>query len=78
MEDHLPEAEVEEYLCTIPQPGVKAILDNTTQPIEERTEVDANHLQVALANALDARSAKLSTVHITNWKKAHKGDPVLY
>ena len=78
MEDHLPEAEVEEYLCTIPQPGVKAILNNTTQPIKERAKADANHLQVALANALDARPAKLSTIHVTDWKKAQKEDPVLY
>ena len=78
VEDCLPKAEVEEYLCTIPQPGVKAILDNATQSIEERAEADANCCQVALANALDARPAKLSTVHVTDWKKAQKEDPVLY
>ena len=37
-----------------------------------------SHLQASLAQILDARPAKLSTVHVTNWKKAQKEDPVLY
>ena len=69
---------MEEYFCTIPKPGVKTILNNATQPIEERAEVDANHLQAGLGNALDARPAKLSTVHVTDWKKAQIEDPILY
>ena len=36
VEDHLPPSEVEECLATIPQPGVKAILDNAVEPIESR------------------------------------------
>ena len=75
VEECLPKEEVEEYLCTIPQLGVKAILDSFTQPIEERAEADASHLQVSLANVLEARPAKLSTVHVTDWKKSPKGGP---
>ena len=40
--------------------------------------MDANHLQASLANILEARPAKLSTVHVTDWKKAQRENPVLY
>ena len=62
----------------IPQPGVKAILDNAVEPIESRAEAENQPLQTALAEALEARPARLSTVHVTDWKKAQKEDPVLY
>ena len=70
--------EVEECLATIPQPGAKAILDNAVEPIESRAEAGTQPLQTALAEALEARPARLSTVHVTDWKKAQKEDPVLY
>ena len=78
IEDCLPEAEVEECLARIPQPGFKAILDNAVEPIKSRAEADAHPLQTSLAMVLEAQPAKLTKVHVTNWKKAHKEDPVLY
>ena len=59
-------------------PGVKAILDNAVEPIESRAEAGTQPLQTALTEALEARPARLSTVHVTDWKKAQKEDPVLY
>ena len=38
MNECLPEEEVQEYLNQIPHPGVKAVLNNTITPIEERAE----------------------------------------
>ena len=35
-------------------------------------------LQAALAEALEACPARLSTVHVTDWRKAQKEDPILY
>ena len=78
VEDRLPPSEVEECLATIPQPGVKAILDNAVKPIKSRAEAGTQPLQTALAEVLEARPARLSTVHVTDWKKAQKEDPVLY
>ena len=78
VEDRLPQSEVEECLATIPQPGVKAILDNAVEPIESRVEAENQLLQAALAEALEAHPARLSTVHVTDWRKAEKEDPVLY
>ena len=78
VEDCLPPSEVEECLATIPQPGVKAIIDNAVEPIESRVEAGNQPLQAALTEVLEARPARLSTVHVTDWKKAQKEDPVLY
>ena len=78
VEDHLSPSEVEECLATIPQPGVKAILNNAVKPIEYRVEAGTQPLQTTLAEALEAHPARLSTVHVTDWKKAQKEDPVLY
>ena len=78
VEDRLPPSEVEECLATIPQPGVKAILDNAVKPIESRVEAGTQPLQTTLAKVLEARPARLSTVHVTDWKKAQKEDPILY
>ena len=49
--------EVEEYLTKIPQPGVKAVLDNAVTPIEERAEsgVDLPLSQAQWAETLSAR-----------------------
>ena len=38
MNERLPEEEVQEYLNKIPYPGIKAVLDNATTPIEEHAE----------------------------------------
>ena len=78
VEDCLPPSKVEECLATIPQPGVKAILDNAVEPIESRVEAGTQPLQTTLAEALEAHPARLSTVHVTDWKKAQKEDPILY
>ena len=78
MEDYLPKPEVEDCLARIPQPGVKAILDNAVKPIKSRVEADAHPLQTSLAIVLVACPAKLTMVHVTDWKKAQKEDPVLY
>ena len=78
IEDRLSPSEVEECLATIPQPGVKAILNNAVEPIESRVEAGTQPLQTTLAEALEACPARLSTVHVTDWKKAQKEDPVLY
>ena len=68
VEDRLSPSEVEECLAT-PQPGVKAILNNAVEPIESRAEAGTQPLQTALAEALEACPARLSTVHVTDWKK---------
>ena len=65
-------------MATIPQPGVKAILDNAVEPIESRAEAGISLSRTALAKVLEAHPARLSTVHVTDWKKAQKEDPVLY
>ena len=75
VEDHLPPSEVEECLAMIPQPGVKAILDNAVEPIESRAEAGNQPLQAALAEVLEARPARLSTVHVTDWRKLRKRTP---
>ena len=40
VEDMLPEAEVENYLTTIPCDWTKAVLDNAITPVEARTEFE--------------------------------------
>ena len=46
--------------------------------LESRAEAGNQPLQAALTKALEARPARLSTVHVTDWRKAQKEDPVLY
>ena len=58
-----------------PSTRVKAILDNAVKPIESRAEAGTQPLQTALAEVLEARPASLSTVHVTDWRKAQKEDP---
>ena len=53
-------------------------LDNAVKPIESRVEAGTQPLQTTLADVLEAHPARLSTVHVTDWKKAQKEDPVLY
>ena len=44
LDDHLPLAEVQDYLNKIPYPGVKAVLDNAIMPLTKRAEQGVLHL----------------------------------
>ena len=63
VENRLPETEVEEYLTKIPQPGVKAVLDNAVTPIEDRAEsgADLPLSQAQWAETLSARPIQFRT-----------------
>ena len=77
VEERLPEAEVEQCLARIPCQGTKAVLDNAITPIEIRAELkEPTHAQYA--EALGVRPAKLAQMHVTDWKKTQKEDPVLF
>ena len=87
MEDHLPEAEVNEQIAKIPQEGVQAVLDNACTPIMERGEaaqiraeagLNLPPAQACLAETLTACPACMTTLYITDWKQAQKDDPVLF
>ena len=81
MNEHLPEEEVQEYLNKIPYPGVKAVLDNTITPIEERAEqgvqLTPDCQEVCQEETVGARPARLATTNVTDWKLEQE-DPVLY
>ena len=82
MNKRLPEEEVQEYLNKIPYPGVKAVLDNAIMPIKEHAEQgvqpssDCQH--VCQKETVGARSARLATTNVTDWKQEQKEDPILY
>ena len=78
VENHL--FEVEEYFTKIPQPVVKAVLDNAVTPIEERAEtgVDLPSTQMKWADMLSTHPVLLRTLHVLDWQKAQKEDKVLY
>ena len=82
MNECLPDEEVQEYLNQIPHPGVKAVLDNTITPIEERAELgvrpNPDHQECSQEVTIRARPARLATTNVTNWKQEQKEDPVLY
>ena len=87
MEDHLPEEEVNEQIAMIPEEGVRAVLDNTCTPITDRGEVapiraeaglNLPPAQACLAETLTACPARMTTLHVTDWKQAQKDDPTLY
>ena len=82
MNEHLHEEEVQEYLNKIPYPGVKAVLDSTIMPIEERAEQGVRPSpdcqNVCQVEAVGARPARLATTNVTDWKQKQKEDPVLY
>ena len=82
MNERLPEEEVQEYLNQIPYPGVKAVLENTIMPIEERAEQGVRptpDCQVdCQEEAVEARPARLATTNVTDWKQEQKEDPVFY
>ena len=72
----LPEEEVQEYLNKIPYPGVKAVLDNTIMPIEERAEQGV----WLSSDCQDVHQEEVigATTNVTDWKQEQKEDPVLY
>ena len=87
MEDHLPEQEVNEQIAKIPQEGVQAVLKNARTPITERGEaaqirsevgLDLPLAQSCLAETLTTCPARMTTLHVIDWKQAQKDDPVLY
>ena len=82
MNECLPEEEVQEYLNKIPYPGVKAVLDNAIMPIEECAEQgvwpSSDCQEVCQEEMVEARSTRLATTNVTDWKLEQKEDPVLY
>ena len=82
MNESLPKEEVQEYLNQILYPGVKAVLNNTIMPIEERAEQGVRPTPgcqvVCQEEAVEARPARLATTNVTDWKQEQKEDPVLY
>ena len=82
MNERLPEEEVQEYLNQIPNPGVKAVLDNAITPIEEHAEQGVRPTPDCQGNSqevmVEARPARLATTNVTDWKQEQKEDPVLY
>ena len=87
MEDRLPEEEVNEQIAKIPEEGVRAVLDNARIPIMDRgkaapirAEAGLNlpPAQVCLVETLTACPARMTTLHVTDWKQDQKDDPALY
>ena len=82
LDDRLPEGDVQDYLGKIPYPGVKAILDNATTPLEERAELGikpaADGPVSSQQESLVARLARFATTNVTDWKLEQKEDPILY
>ena len=79
MEDHLSDEEVKEQIAKIPQEGVRAVLDNVHIPIMDRGEaaqiraeagLDLPPPQACLAETLTACPARITTLHVTDWKQA--------
>ena len=82
MSECLPEEEVQEYLNKIPYPGVKAVLNNATTPIEECAEQGVRPTPDCQGDCQEetvgARPARLATTNVTDWKQEQEEDPVLY
>ena len=82
LDDCLPEGNVQDYLGKIPYPGVKAILDNATTPLEERAKLGikptADGPVSFQQESLVARPARFATTNVTDWKLEQKEDPILY
>ena len=78
----LHEEEVQEYLNKILYPGVKAVLNNTITPIEERAEqgvwLSSDCQNVHQEETVGDRPTRLATTNVTDWKQEQKEDPVLY
>ena len=82
MSVRLPEEEVQEYLDKIPYPGVKAVLDNTIMPIEERAEQGVRPTPDCRGDykeeTVETRHTRLATTNVMDRKQEQKEDPVLY
>ena len=82
LDDPLPPGKVQDYLTTIPYPGVKAVLDNTITPLNDRAEQgvrpNPDNQGASQGVTVEARPARLATTKITNWKLEQQEDPVLY
>ena len=82
MNEQLPEEEVQEYLNKILYPGVKAVLNNTIMPTEERAEQGVRPTPDCQwdyqEEMVGARPARLATTNVTDWKQEQEEDPVLY
>ena len=82
MNECLPEKEVQEYLNQILYSGVKAVLNNTITPIEERAEQGVrptpDRRDGHQEGVVEARPARLATTNVTDWKQEQKEDLVLY
>ena len=82
MNERLPDEEVQKYLNQIPQPRVKAVLDNAIMPMEERAEQGVRLAPVpqecSQEVAVEAKPARLATTNVFDWKQEQKEDPVLY
>ena len=79
VENHLTDEELEEYTIKIPQPGVEVVLNNAGTSITERAESgeDLQPIRACLAEALSAYPARLTTLHVTDWKQAQHDNPVI-
>ena len=62
--------ELEEYTIKIPQLGVEAMLNNAGTSITERAESgeDLQPIRACLAETLTTYPARLTTLHVTDWK----------
>ena len=82
MDDRLMEGKVQDYLSKIPNPGVKAVLDNATMPLVDRAEQgvwpNPGYQNACQEETLDARPVRLATTNVIDWKLEQKEDPVLY
>ena len=82
LDDPLPDGDVQDYLDKIPYPGVKAILDNASTPLEERAELGikpaADGPVGSQQESLVARPARFATTNVTDWKLEQKEDPIFY
>ena len=82
LDDHLPPCKVQDYLNKIPYPGIKAVLDNTITPLNERAEQgvrpNPDNQKASQEVTIGARPARLASTNITNWKLEQQEDPVLY
>ena len=82
MNEPLPEEEAQEYLNQIPYRGVKAVLNNTIMPIEERAEQGVRLTPDCQGDCqeevVEVRPARLATTNVTDWKQEQKEDPVFY
>ena len=86
MEDCLSDEEVNEQIAKIPQEGVRAVL-NAHIPITDRGKaaqirakvgLDLPPAQAYFAETLTACPARMTTLHVTDWKQVQKDDLTLY